>query len=280
MTHYENRTFPNERDLYGASDVRLIRCTFEGEADGESALKESRDVVLDDCRFALRYPLWHTEGVVLSNADMLETCRAALWYARRIQIDRSRLHGIKALRECDAVQITDSDVLSAEFGWKCRDIRAERSSFQGEYPFLELQGGAFSNCRLKGKYSFQYAQNLVFDHCDLDTKDAFWHCRDVVVRDSTVCGEYLGWYSEGLTLERCRIIGTQPLCYARRLTLRDCTMEDCDLSFEYSDVDADVRGHILSVKNPCKGRIVADSFGDILFTADAKRSCVAQVLRR
>ena len=280
MTLYENRTFPNERDLYGVSDVRLVRCAFEGVADGESALKESRDIVLDDCRFALRYPLWHVEGASLANVDMLETCRAALWYARRVHIADSRLHGIKALRECDAIDIAGTDVVSAEFGWKCRDIHAENSSFQGEYPFLELQGGVFTNCRLKGKYSFQYAQNLVFDHCDLDTKDAFWHCRNVVVRDSTVRGEYLAWYSEGLTLERCRIIGTQPLCYAKGLVLRDCTMEDCDLSFEYSEVDADVQGRILSVKNPRSGRIIADSFGDILFTADARKPCTAQVVAR
>ena len=98
----------------------------------------------------------------------------------------------------------------------------------------------------------------------LDTKDAFWHAKNVMVKNSTVKGEYLGWYSEGLTLINCRIIGTQPLCYCKNLTLQNCTMEETDLSFEYSEVNADVQGSILSVKNPKSGRIVADSYGEII----------------
>lgn len=39
-------------------------------------------------------------------------------------------------------------------------------------------------------------------------------------------------------------------------------MEDTDLAFEYSDVEADIRGHILSVKNPASGIIIADSVGE------------------
>ena len=44
----------------------------------------------------------------------------------------------------------------------------------------------------------------------------------------------------------------------------NCTMEDTDLSFEYSDVEADVKGHIISVKNPRSGVITADSVGEII----------------
>ena len=72
--------------------------------------------------------------------------------------------------------------------------------------------------------------------------------------ESVVKGEYLGWYSENLTLEKCRITGTQPLCYCKNLRLIECTMENTDLSFEYSEVDADIIGHIDSVKNPRSGR--------------------------
>ena len=44
----------------------------------------------------------------------------------------------------------------------------------------------------------------------------------------------------------------------------NCTMEGTDLSFEYSDVDADIIGEVLSVKNPRSGRIVADGYGEII----------------
>lgn len=41
-------------------------------------------------------------------------------------------------------------------------------------------------------------------------------------------------------------------------------MIDTDLAFEYSDVEASVKGHILSVKNPKSGVIQADSVGEII----------------
>ena len=68
-----------------------------------------------------------------------------------------------------------------------------------------------------------------------------------------------------LTLINCKIIGTQPLCYCKNLKLINCTMEDTDLSFEYSEVEADVKGHIISVKNPKSGTITADSVGEVIW---------------
>ena len=116
----------------------------------------------------------------------------------------------------------------------------------------------------KGKYSFQYVRDMRITNSVLDTKDAFWHAKNVTVVDSVIKGEYLAWFSEGLTLIRCKVIGTQPLCYCKDLELIDCEMTDCDLSFEYSDVEADIKGHIDSVKNPRSGRIIADSIGEII----------------
>ena len=46
-------------------------------------------------------------------------------------------------------------------------------------------------------------------------------------------------------------------------------MDDADLAFEYSEVEADVKGHIISVKNPKKGSITADSVGDIIMEDEA-----------
>jgi len=118
---------------------------------------------------------------------------------------------------------------------------------------------------MKGKYSFQYVEDMVIRDSVLDTKDAFWHSKNVRVENSTVKGEYLGWFSEGLTLVNCHIVGTQPLCYCKDLTLIDCTMEGTDLSFEYSEVEATVKGEILSVKNPKSGHITADRIGDMVY---------------
>ena len=41
---------------------------------------------------------------------MTELCRAALWYSKNIEITDTKLHGIKALRECSKVKMRGCDI--------------------------------------------------------------------------------------------------------------------------------------------------------------------------
>ena len=269
MQRIENLTFPSERALYGSRDLWLDRCVFEGEEDGESALKESKDIRLTGCTMKLRYPFWHDVNIRLENCEMTETCRAPVWYTKNAKFADCTLHGVKALRECESVQIERSDIVSPEFGWRCADVSMADSSIEGEYMFFQSRGLNLDRIRQKGKYSFQYVENAEIRDSVLDTKDAFWHTKNVTVRNTVIRGEYLGWYSEGLTLIGCTVIGTQPLCYCRNLTLIDCRTEQADLAFEYSEVRADIHGEVLSVKNPYRGSITADGYGEIILTDNA-----------
>ena len=122
MKLYENMSFDEERALYGSDGVLVRNCKFDGERDGESAFKESRDVKTENCYFNLRYPFWHDDGVTIDGCEMTSLCRAALWYSNDIEIKSSKLHGIKALRECADIKIIDSDILSVEFGWFSKNI--------------------------------------------------------------------------------------------------------------------------------------------------------------
>jgi len=265
---FENLTFDEERALYGIRNAEVLNCVFAGLADGESALKESGDIRVSDCRFLLRYPLWHVNGGELSGCVMTDTCRAALWYDNDLCLENCTLGGIKALRECDNSVLMDCTIDSPEFGWFCRGIQITDCSIKSEYLFLHSRDLKIGTLTLNGKYSFQYVENMTIRNSELNTKDAFWHSKNVTVIDSVIRGEYLAWYSENLKLIRCTIIGTQPLCYAKNLTLEDCEMIDCDLAFEKSDVRASVRGTILSVKNPRSGSIIADEFGEVILDED------------
>ena len=276
----EGKQFDEERALYYLQHADVVDCVFAGPADGESVLKEARDVNLENCWFSLRYPLWHVRGFGLENSDMDDLTRAAIWYAEDGEIKNSRLGGIKAVRECRNIGISGSTIESQEFGWKSRGITLTDSSITGEYLFLDSRDVELCNVQMKGKYSFQYMENLTIRDSYLDTKDAFWHSKNVTVYNSTVKGEYLAWFSENLTLVNCKIIGTQPLCYCKNLKLVGCTMEGCDLSFEYSDVEATVLGHVDSVKNPRSGSILLDSVGEILMTDDTVMECTGTVTVR
>ncbi len=261
---YVNQTMDQERALYHVTDALVKNCTFAGEADGESALKECRHVDVEDSRFLLRYPLWHTKGFRMTNCTSTETCRAALWYAEDGTISDCELGGVKALRECRNIRLENCRILSTEFGWNCTGVTVEGGTLESEYVFMGSRDVTIRNWQFKGKYSFQYVDNLTIEDSVLDTKDAFWHCRNVTVRNSVIKGEYLAWYSENLRLENCRISGTQPFCYCKNLVLHGCTMEDADLAFECSEVEADVHSHIVSIKNPMAGTITADSVGEVI----------------
>ncbi len=279
QTVIANKTFDEERSLYALRNAEVNNCTFAGPADGESVLKESRDICVKNCTFSLRYPLWHAKSFRFEDSSMDDKTRAPIWYAEHGVIDHSRIDGIKCLRECNDMQILHSHIHSPEFGWRCRNVQIEDSEIESEYFLFETKDLDIARLQLKGKYSFQYTQNVTIQNSVLDTKDAFWHAENVTVTDSVVKGEYLGWFSNGLTLINCEIIGTQPLCYCKNLKLVNCRMEGTDLAFEYSDVDADVRGHILSVKNPRSGKIVADSVGEII-REDAVMDCTGEVVLR
>lgn len=272
----KNRTFPEERALYHLQNTSVMKCVFEGEADGESALKEAVDIDVDSCTFALRYPLWHTKRFSMKNSVMKESCRAPIWYANNGTITDCVINGVKAVRECNNIALSKCEISSIEFGWKSRDISLNESSIVAEYLFLDGKNITLKKVNMKGKYSFQYNDGLTIEDSVLDTKDAFWHSKNITVKNSIIKGEYLAWFSENLTLINCKIIGTQPFCYCKKLKLINCTMEGCDLSFEYSDVNAEINGRIDSVKNPKSGIIVADEIGETVME-DAVMECTGKV---
>ena len=234
-------TFDKERSLYNLKNANVVDCVFAGPADGESVLKEARDVSLENCRFSLRYPLWHVEGFKLHDSSMDELTRAPIWYSRDGVITDSDLNCIKAVRECSDIKISDCTINSEEFGWKCSDVTLTDSTIHAQYLFFDS--------------------------------------KNVTVFDSVVKGEYLGWFSEGLTLVNCKISGTQPLCYCKNLTLVNCIMAGCDLAFEYSDVEATIEGHVDSIKNPRSGSITVDSVGEVIME-EAVMDCACKVIVR
>ena len=264
MKTIDGGIFDEERALYGLCGARVENCKFEGAADGESALKESRDIELTNSVLALRYPLWHTERAMLSGVSFLEGCRAPLWYARDVGIRASELLGTKAVRECTDVHFSSCNIQSDEFGWFCRRISLEDCDVSGGYFLLRSRDIRLHGVKLSGKYSFQYCKNLEIHNAMLDTKDAFWHAEDVTVYDSVVKGEYLGWYAKNLRFVNCEITGTQPLCYTDGVHFENCRIHGADLAFEHSRVTGELFGRIESIKNPTVCDLTVDAVGELI----------------
>lgn len=137
MEVIENQRFGEERALYNMSNLRLVGCSFAGKEDGESALKECKNIVAEKCFMDLRYPFWHVEDLTVKDCKLTENCRAAMWYDRGVDIFGTTLNGIKALRECRNIKINASTAVSPEFCWKCSNINIKNSDITSEYAFLE-----------------------------------------------------------------------------------------------------------------------------------------------
>lgn len=259
-----NKEFGGERPLFAARDLRLEHVTIHA---GESALKCTRNIEAVDCRFEGKYPFWHTDGFRIEKCLFTEGARAALWYSRDCVMTDTLVEAPKMFREMKGVDLTRVRIPDAqETLWHCSDVRLRDVEVaNADYLFMHCRNIDIENYRQQGNYSFQYCADVVIRNARIDSKDAFWNTENVTVYDSELTGEYLGWHSRNLRLVNCRISGTQPLCYAHGLILENCTFaHDCDLAFEDSELRADIRGAITSVKNPRTGSITADSIGEII----------------
>lgn len=245
----------SERAFYGSKEVDFEDVRISGPEDGESAFKESEDITVTSSLLDLRYPFWHNRKLQVKRSVFNKTARAPFWYCNDVEVEGVESSAPKAFRECEKVSIKNSTFYSEEIFWRIKDLKSELCQVNSVYAFFQCENLEIKCLTLKGKYSFQYVKNATIEDSFLDTKDALWHSENVTIKNTIIRSEYLGWYSKNLTLINCVITGTQPLCYCENLRLIDCTMADCDLAFENSEVNGNVKGQMTSIKNPRKGTL-------------------------
>jgi hypothetical protein len=175
------------------------------------------------------------------------------------------------------VVINDAD----ETFWRCSHVEARNLELHdGTYPFMFCDDVRIDGLKSDSRYVFQYCRNVELRNAHIVTKDSFWECENITIYDSVLDGEYLAWHSDHVRLVNCHLAGEQLLCYADHLVLENCTFDKaCDRVFEYSHVEADIRGHIENIKNPVSGHILADSIGSVTMDEYAKQpaDCVIRI---
>ena len=82
---------------------------------------------------------------------MTELCRAALWYTDHVEIVHTKMHGIKALRECVQAVVKDCDIISPEFGWSVRGIGMENTTVKSRVFHDALGSSGFPQCHPEGE---------------------------------------------------------------------------------------------------------------------------------
>lgn len=263
MKEYRNGHYEGERALFMIQDSLIDNCLFD---NGESPLKEGKNLKVTNSIFGYKYPLWYNTDTTISNSTFLEMGRAGIWYGKNLTFKDCVFEAPKAFRKCENLNIENTKFLHAEETlWWNKDVTLENVKAKGDYFGMQIKHAKINNLQLEGNYPFDGASHIHITNSNLKSKDAFWNCNDIFVEDSIIDGEYFGWNSENITLKRCTIISHQGFCYMKGITLIDCKIIDSDLTFEYCEnIDATVLSVIDSIKNPISGKIVCQGYKEYI----------------
>lgn len=266
MKEIKQEILTGERALFQGQQLRIFDTIF---ADGESPLKESRNIELSGSMFKWKYPLWYAKDITVKNCTWFEMARAGVWYTDRILVEDSAIEAPKNFRRCHDVTLRNvSFANAAETLWSCDGVTLEHVTARGDYFAMNSRNIVIRDLTLYGNYSFDGAVNVEIHNSRLLSKDAFWNSENVTVYDSFISGEYLGWNAKNLTLVNCTVESLQGMCYIDNLVMKNCRLLNTTLAFEYSTVDAEIIGKVDSVLNPSGGVIRADEIGELMIEKD------------
>jgi hypothetical protein len=263
MKKYQAQSFEGERPLFGEQNATIMNTTL---GEGESPLKETRNIVLKNSIFKWKYPLWYSKHVSIDRTILETVAHAGIWYTDDIKMTNCSIQASKTFRRSSHIILNDVHLSNAaETLWACDHVKLDRVQANGQYFGMNSQNMFINHLDLIGNYCFDGAKNVEVHNSTLVSKDAFWNCENVTVYDSVINGEYLGWNTKNLTLVNCIIESDQGLCYIDHLTMRHCKLLETDLAFEYcTDIDAEIDSRIMSVKNPISGQIQAQGINELI----------------
>lgn len=264
MQILKEQIFTGERALFQARDLAIEHSIFE---NGESALKESQNIVIKDSIFRYKYPLWYSKNIKLVDCIFQEEARAGLWYLDKIELQNSLINAPKTFRKSKNLNLNKVELTNAlETFWNCENLKLNNSIAKGDYFAINSLNIELENFNLVGNYAFDGSKNIKIKNSKLLSKDAFWNSENVVVENSFIAGEYIGWNSKNLSFINCTIESLQGFCYIENLKLVNCNLIKTNLAFEYcKNIDIEVVGKIDSIKNPYNGKIVAQDIGEVIF---------------
>lgn len=278
METIKNKEFGGERPLYNRHDLDLENVTIHV---GESSIKECSNITARNCTFEGKYVFWEVTNFQIYNSYFAESARSSIWYSRNCLMDSCSVDAPKLFRRTRGIKVRNTDFPNGEqYFWDCDEIDIEKVSIKNcDYAFMHCHDVKINDYRQDGNYSFQYARNVEIHNAVINSKDAFWEAENVTIYDSELNGEYLAWYGKNIKLVRCHLTGEQLLCYVDGLELIDCTFgDDADLLFEYSTVRGNIKGDVVSIKNPADCHLTVEGrVGEVLIDRNIKAPGIVDI---
>ena len=143
MKEIRQGLFVGERALYDTRDAVIDDSTF---MDGESPLKESRNLILNHCIFKWKYPLWYCHDVVCNDTTLLETARSGIWYTHNITMNNCHISAPKTFRKSSGIKLINCNLPNAiETLWNCEDITLKNV-------YILVKVGVYENKKLSATF--------------------------------------------------------------------------------------------------------------------------------
>ena len=267
MEFLKNNTYEGERALFKGNNLNIDNCKFQ---NGESPLKESKNIKINNSTFSWKYPLWYAEDVEVKNTTFELMSRSGIWYTKNITLDNCNIIAPKEFRRSKNITILNSEFKDAsETLWNCENVTMKNVKAKGDYLLMNSKGVNIDNLYLDGNYVLDGASDIVVKNSILNAKDSFWNCENVIVENTKIIGEYIGWNSKNVTFINCEIESHQGFCYMDNVKLINCKLINTDLAFEYSSVEATINSPVDSIKNPTKGSIKCLGVGELILDDDS-----------
>lgn len=262
--------FFDERNLFKLKNADLFNINFK---DGESPLKESKNINLNNCSFYYKYPLWYSKNINIINSHFYEISRSGIWYTKNIIIKDTIIDAPKEFRRSKNIKL-DNIIFNntRETLWECENIKLTKITAKGDYLLMNSKNIVIDNLKLDGNYLLDGARNVVIRNSILNTKDAFWNCDNILIENCRVIGEYFGWNSKNITIKNSHIESKQGFCYMKNLRMINCTLSNTNLAFEYSTIDCEINSNIDSVKNPISGKLICNKINELILDDNDKCS--------
>ena len=95
--------YTGERPLFHEKGLKIEQTIF---GEGESPLKECKDIEMTDSSFEWKYPLWYSKNVKAQDCTWAEMARAGVWYSNHILVENALIDAPKNFRRCQDLTLT------------------------------------------------------------------------------------------------------------------------------------------------------------------------------
>ncbi|MCM1181210.1 MAG: DUF3737 family protein [Clostridium sp.] len=120
---FTNGTYDEERALYGICKAEITDCSFDGPADGESALKETSDITVEDSVVCGEYLGWYSENLKLVRCKITGT--QPLCYCRGLVLEHCTMEQTDLSFENSEVHAVVSGKIDSVKNPVCGEIHAD-----------------------------------------------------------------------------------------------------------------------------------------------------------